>query len=178
MTVAPAHAGASVSLWRYLNAPDRRRRIRPGERGQLRERGGLPGLCSRPWPGLRRRGCGTEAALRNATLYLDGEYTYRGERATDIQALEWPRTVATGVPREVVNACCELAARALKSPLWQDVSGTTVGAAIEKTVGPITTKYANAAGARNDGQTRYAGVTAMLRRWLSSYGSSVKLVRC
>ena len=86
--------------------------------------------------------------------------------------------VATGVPREVVNACCELAARALKSPLWQDVSGTTVGAAIEKTVGPITTKYANAAGARNDGQTRYAGVTAMLRRWLSSYGSSVKLVRC
>ncbi|AMG36252.1 DnaT-like ssDNA-binding protein [Achromobacter xylosoxidans] len=119
-----------------------------------------------------------EAALRNATLYLDGEYTYRGERATDTQALEWPRTVVTGVPREVVSACCELAARALKGPLWQDVSSTTAGAAIEKTVGPITTKYASAAGARNDGQTRYAGVTAMLRRWLSSYGSSVKLVRC
>lgn len=119
-----------------------------------------------------------EAALRNATLYLDGEYTYRGERATGTQALEWPRTVVDGVPREVVSACCELAVRALKGPLWQDVSSTTAGAAIEKTVGPITTKYATAEGVRNDGQTRYAGVTAMLRRWLSSYGSSVKLVRC
>lgn len=120
-----------------------------------------------------------EAALRNATSYLDSAYEFVGSRLYLEQALEWPRTVNQGrVPAAVVNACCELAARALKGPLWQDVSSTTAGAAIEKTVGPITTKYATAEGARNDGQTRYAGVTAMLRRWLSSYGSSVKLVRC
>ncbi|SAI43017.1 Uncharacterised protein [Bordetella trematum] len=118
-----------------------------------------------------------EAALRNAALYLDGEYTFKGSRLTGAQALEWPRTAAQGVPREVVNACCELAVRAKLRPLWRDVSSTTIGAAVEKTVGPITTKYASATGARADGQTEYAGVTAMLRRWLSSYGSSVKLVR-
>ncbi|XUF68226.1 hypothetical protein FT159_03445 [Bordetella pertussis] len=33
LTVAPAHAGVSVSLRRYPNAPDRRRRNRPAERG-------------------------------------------------------------------------------------------------------------------------------------------------
>jgi len=119
-----------------------------------------------------------EAALRNATQYLDTAYTYRGQRQTDTQALEWPRTVADGVPREVVNACCELAARALKGPLWQDVSSSTMGAATEKTVGPITVKYAEATGVRNDGQANYAGVNAMLRRWLASFGSNVKLVRC
>lgn len=118
-----------------------------------------------------------EAALRNATLYLDTQYTFRGDRKTAGQALEWPRTVED-LPREVVGACCELATRALVGQLWRDIDSSQAGAVTEETIGPITTKYAAAVGARDDGQASYPGVTAMLRRWLASFGSSVKLVRC
>lgn len=122
-----------------------------------------------------------EAALRNATVYLDTEYSFKGERADAAQALEWPRVNAGAppdvVPSQVVSACCELAVRALAGPLRQDISSTAAGAVTETTVGPITKRYAAAAGARVDGQTQFAAVNALLRRWLSSYGSSVKLVR-
>lgn len=119
-----------------------------------------------------------EAALRNATIYLDGRYTFRGYRKTSEQALAWPRcrVDAEGVPREVVSACCELATRAIAGSLWQDVAAGDPGAVTEETVGPITTTYAAPTGARLDGQTEYAGVTAMLRRWIGST-SMMKLAR-
>ena len=119
-----------------------------------------------------------DAALRNATIYLDTAYTFRGERKTCEQALEWPRRCvpAEGVPREVVSACCELGVRALAGPLWRDVNATAEGAVTEETIGPITTRYAAARGARADGQTQYAGVTSLLRRWTGP-SSMVRLVR-
>ena len=70
------------------------------------------------------------AALRNATLYLDGEYTYCGERATDIQALEWPhgrhRRAARGRERllRTGGACAGRArcGRTSAAPRWAPLS--------------------------------------------------------
>lgn len=109
-----------------------------------------------------------EAKLRRATQYLDTEYTFKGERLTQTQALAWPRTVVPGIPREIVGACCELACKS--GDLWADVDASAV---IEKTIGPITKKYA---APTNGGQKRFAGVDALVKRW--TYGNStIKLVR-
>lgn len=112
-----------------------------------------------------------EAKLRNATTYLDTEYAYTGDRMTDAQALEWPRTVEPGaIPRNIFAACCYLACR--PGQLWADVDSAAV---TEETIGPLTTKYA-APG--NGGQTRFAAVDALVKRWLSGGGSSsIRLVR-
>lgn len=110
-----------------------------------------------------------EAKLRNATMYLDAEYTYAGDPLADTQALAWPRTVG-GLPREIISACCELACK--PGSLWADVDASAV---IEKTIGPITKKFAAPA---NGGQKRFAGVDALVRRWLAGGGgSNIKLVR-
>jgi hypothetical protein len=71
-----------------------------------------------------------EGALREATAYLDATYGphYRGERRGYLQGLLWPRTNALDeagyplpdLPREVVDAVCELAARALGTRLVDD----------------------------------------------------------
>lgn len=112
-----------------------------------------------------------EARIRRATQYLDAQYTFKGEPQTDTQALAWPRTVAPGVvPREIVSACCELACKA--GDLWADVDAAPV---IEKTIGPITKKYA-APG--NGGQKRFAAVDSMVKRWTSGgNGMMVRVVR-
>lgn len=112
-----------------------------------------------------------EIRLRRATQYLDAQYSYKGVESTYTQALAWPRTVAPGVvPREIVNACIELACKA--GDLWADVSASAV---VEQTVGPITTKYSDPA---NGGQKRYASVDAMLRRWIAGGGGwNIPVVR-
>ena len=66
-----------------------------------------------------------QAALIKATEYVDGQYRFRGTKATAEQALEWPRTGAadqsghalTGVPAKVANAVNELALLALTTNL-------------------------------------------------------------
>lgn len=110
-----------------------------------------------------------EAKLRRATQYLDAEYTYKGEQLTASQALAWPRTVVAGIPREIVSACCELACKS--GDLWADVDSAAV---TERTVGPITTKFAAPI---NGGQKRFAGVDALVKRWTVGGGATVKLVR-
>lgn len=110
-----------------------------------------------------------EAKLRRATQYLDAEYAYKGEQLTASQALAWPRTVVAGIPREIVSACCELACK--PGDLWADVEASAV---IEKTIGPITKKYAAPA---NGGQKRFAGVDALVKRWTVGGGATIKLVR-
>ncbi|WP_041794487.1 DnaT-like ssDNA-binding protein [Pararhodospirillum photometricum] len=74
-----------------------------------------------------------EGALREATACLEGRFAARfsgrPRRGRD-QALGWPRVGARDaqgapiaddqVPREIVAACCELAARALSAPLLPD----------------------------------------------------------
>lgn len=111
-----------------------------------------------------------DARLRRATQYLDAQYTFKGEEQTDTQALAWPRSVATGVPREIVSACCELACK--PGDLWVDVDAAAL---TEKTIGPITKKYAAPA---NGGQKRFAAVDALVKRWVAGgSGMMVRVVR-
>lgn len=111
-----------------------------------------------------------EARLRRATQYLDAQYSFKGGESTDTQALAWPRDVAPGVvPREIVNACCELACKT--GDLWADVDPRAI---VSQTVGPISTTYAEPV---NGGQKRFAAVDSMLRRWVSGGGWNVPVVR-
>jgi hypothetical protein len=68
-----------------------------------------------------------EAAIRRATSYLSNAFRWQGSRTNGrAQALAWPRDgvvdgegedIATDeVPREVVDACCEIAAYEIDNP--------------------------------------------------------------
>lgn len=58
-----------------------------------------------------------QSALMFATVYLDGAYEFEGEKKSDNQPLEWPRTgvkdgngnPVKGFPGKIEQACCELA---------------------------------------------------------------------
>lgn len=98
-----------------------------------------------------------ESALRRATQYLDTRYRFAGEQLTTAQALAWPRDVAPWPVKRVMDACCELALRALSGPLYSDQDASAV---TRETVGPITVEYANP---QDGGQVRFAVVDDMLR---------------
>lgn len=93
-----------------------------------------------------------EAALREATLYLEGSYYWIGHRTLYTQALNWPRVCKSGVdlngknltasmiPTELVKATCELA--------WEVASNGRLtpslsrgGLVKSKAVGPIKVEY-------------------------------------
>lgn len=130
-----------------------------------------------------------EQALRRAVDYMSQTYRLRwaGYRKTDTQALDWPRynvpkpdtTVGrfltyysdSIVPVEVRNACAELALKAGAGELLADVGQ----AVTERTVGPITTKFA----AGSVAVKRYVAVDRLLAPLLADGGnsSSVRMVR-
>lgn len=126
-----------------------------------------------------------EQCLRKATQYMGQVYgqAWAGYRVTTTQALDWPRVwvpvrgVLGGtyfaddeIPSGIVSACAELALRAASADLLADI-GTP---AIEKTVGPITVKYAE--GARQT--KRYPAVDGMLAPYLKVGGTgSIAVVR-
>lgn len=129
-----------------------------------------------------------EQSLRRATDYMGQTYRLRwaGARVSDVQALDWPRFdvprrdlgsllgggfyASDSVPAEVVKACAELAIRAAAGELAAD-AGQSV---IERTVGPITTKYAPGSTATK----RYRAVDAMLAPFLrGSDGSGFRITR-
>ena len=121
-----------------------------------------------------------ETALVRATSYADAEYGWRGCRASSTQALDWPRydvvvdgypLDGTTIPRQVQDAVCELALKALAGEIAPDVSPQQV---TEQTVGPITRKFAEE---RNGGQKRYAYVDSLLRRLVTGGGGQIALVR-
>lgn len=80
-----------------------------------------------------------EGAAREASSYLDAIYgkTYRGYRMGNIQGLEFPRVQAMddsgfplpGLPSQIVQATCELAARALSGNLRPDA---TTGGSVKR----------------------------------------------
>lgn len=127
-----------------------------------------------------------EANLRKATEFMIGKYRMRwlGTRMKSSvnQALDWPRAYvytepflhgAIGefpylvpdniVPKEVKNACAELALRASIAPLGPDL-GQKV---LQKTVGPITVKY----DPNSSDLKRYVAITEMLRVYLKNTSS-------
>ncbi|MGT2493124.1 DnaT-like ssDNA-binding protein [Cupriavidus basilensis] len=122
-----------------------------------------------------------EAGLVVATGFVDSNYAWKGARASATQALAWPRrgVVVDGVPapldavpRQVSDAVCELALKALSGDIAPDVMPDVV---TETTVGPITKKYAPTK--QNGGQKQYAYVDSLLRTLVAGGSSQIRLVR-
>lgn len=93
-----------------------------------------------------------EAALRQATSYLDARWRYKAVKASAAQALEFPRTGLTdwsglavpGVPKRVKDATAELAIKVRAgTTLFDDAERG--GAVKSETVGPISVTYADGA---------------------------------
>lgn len=88
-----------------------------------------------------------EAALRNATGWIDTQARYKGQRLRVQQSLEFPRDglydwssyIITGVPIRVKTACVELAYKALSEPLYQDLDRG--GMVTSESVGPVSISY-------------------------------------
>lgn len=123
-----------------------------------------------------------EAALRRATDYMVQVYRLRwkGTRATDSQALDWPRYGVeredapdariydeTTIPKEVLEACALLALRAAAGELAPDVARVTRS---EK-VGDIAVDYMP--GTPN---TQYRAVDNLLAPLLRGLSGAVKAV--
>jgi hypothetical protein len=128
-----------------------------------------------------------ENALRRATDYMEQEYRtkWRGARIGVTQALDWPRygvqlddvgfgrypalVPANTVPPQVVQACCELAFRALSGPLAPDLQRQVIA----KTIGPIRTEWAPG----SPEYVRYRSIDLLLKPLLDLGGMGVRLVR-
>lgn len=127
-----------------------------------------------------------ENALRRATDYMSiYRAKWKGRRMGMVQSLDWPRygvqldDVGFGryaalvppntVPVQVVQACCELAIRALSGPLAADLERQVIA----ETIGPIKTEYAPGA----PQYVRYRAVDAMLKMYLESGGMGIQMVR-
>lgn len=124
-----------------------------------------------------------EEALRRSTDYMDLVYQYKGYRATTTQALAWPRSYveresdyygtlyypSDEVPVEVKKANAELAWRAAAGELLPDL---TQGVKREK-VDVLEVEYDN----YSPQSPRYKAIDMLLRPFLSSYGSALKVNR-
>lgn len=61
-------------------------------------------------------------ALVRATDFIDTTFgpRFKGEKVADSQPLEFPRSVFSGMPKELIKACAEYALRALTAKLIPD----------------------------------------------------------
>ena len=115
-----------------------------------------------------------EAALRNATQYIDTTYQFRSAKFDYYQALEFPRQMwdwdLDPLMVKVRSATVELAVKALTENLFADVEPSVVTRVkvgpIEKETKPVSTA----------GQKRFANVDAMLRQLTTGLGN-VSVVR-
>jgi len=95
-----------------------------------------------------------ENAIRRATGYLSFSLFWKGSRThARAQALAWPRAGATDIegwvisanalPVELVQACCEIAAREVVTPGFTSPDVTMTERVRLEKVGEITTEYAS-----------------------------------
>lgn len=92
-----------------------------------------------------------ERLLVNAVEFLESQ-TYKGERKTRAQALQWPRTGVyidgfyipdTEIPRELKNSQLQAAIDSQTVNLMPTANAETQGAVVEETVeGAVSVKYA------------------------------------
>ena len=115
-----------------------------------------------------------EAALRNATQYIDTTYNFRSAKSYQYQSLEFPRQMwdwdADPLMTRLRSATVELAVKALTENLFADVESSVV---TRVTVGPITKETQPVSTA---GQKRYANVDALLKQLTTGLGG-VAVVR-
>lgn len=122
------------------------------------------------WTGTNEQ---KQAALIRATDYMEATYrtSWRGYRASETQALSWPRTnvevdlypvAANIVPVPVINACVELAIRALTEDLLGDLTQRVK----REKVDVLEIEYADG----SDAVKRFPMVSRMLSPYI--YGGS------
>lgn len=129
-----------------------------------------------------------EAALRNATAYIDGKYRSRwlGYRVSTDQSLEWPRysvpvlgggvgiyggfLLSTTIPQRLKDAVCEAALRALSGALSIDAD-TSIQS---KKIDVLETTYRPGA---IPGQQAYQIIDQLISDYLKPLGSC-DVVRC
>lgn len=115
-----------------------------------------------------------EQAIVRATTYIDGYKRYKGSRKSVEQALEFPRNnlsdwgglAVTGVPRQVANACAELAFKALSETLSVDLDRG--GKVVTESVGPISVTYSDDAPAGK----QYTAAHNMLAQFVRTDGGT------
>jgi hypothetical protein len=107
-----------------------------------------------------------ESALRRATAYLDGAFTWPGRRARGrSQALAWPRSGAVDIdgsllpsgeiPREIRAASAHLAGMELASPGTLSPTLDTTTRIASEQVGPLRVSYDNPVGSKAGRATLY-----------------------
>ena len=108
-----------------------------------------------------------EGALREASAYIDSRWGgfYKGVRQGNLQGLQWPRVDAldrsgyplADLPQELVNACSDLAVRALSAALSGDAAR---GGAVKrnKVDGAVEQEFFEGAST----ETKYAQIENML----------------
>lgn len=115
-----------------------------------------------------------EQLLRKATDYMVGRYglRWKGERVSEDQALDWPRSCAyangflidaDAVPLIVRTVCAEYAVRASAGDLQPDVGAQVK----QEVVGPISVTYAD--GARQS--DAYKALDMALNPYLKGMGA-------
>ena len=121
-----------------------------------------------------------EAALREATQYLDANYTWTGVLSVSDQVLDWPRFGAyddegrelSDIPTKVGQSCAELALAALSSRLVPVGSASGQETKKEK-VGDIEVEYYE--GSSTVGT--YDFVDMLLSSFIEYDGTTIQLVR-
>lgn len=106
-----------------------------------------------------------EAALIEATIYLDTSYAWKGAIEGEAQALAWPREGVTdregreitGLPQRVIDACIELARMKLTAAL---VTSRTEAEIASLQAGSVSITYAQ--GNRVREAERFAWVDRLL----------------
>lgn len=106
-----------------------------------------------------------EAAIREATIYLDTSYVWKGKIEDSAQALAWPREgvadregrEVSGLPQRVVDACCELAVMKLSAAL---VTSRTEAEIAALQAGSVSITYARGSQVRE--AERFAWVDRLL----------------
>lgn len=132
-----------------------------------------------------------EAALRRARLYLDASYSWVGVKATQSQALQWPRStsilvdgysVATDtIPQAIKDAQCELAylIQAGTDPL-ATISQGALSSITETVVGAVSRSKTFAAGTERD-RAAFPAVDALVGPYVTgkagARSGSISMVR-
>lgn len=116
----------------------------------------------------------TEPHIIVAMDYIESVYSgsWVGEALTTTQSLAFPRVVDgvdIGVPINVKNAVADLCLRASSGDLLIDVGEKVT----ERTVGPLTTKFAE----YSNTQTQYSSVYHLLKPYLNGSSLSRKVIR-
>jgi hypothetical protein len=123
-----------------------------------------------------------KAAMLEATRELNNLAWY-GRRSTTTQKLQWPRWYVsdpdspvgfyvdpTVVPQRVKDAQCEWAFQFLNAGTTDIASLDTSVGVIEKTIGPLTTRWSEAS--RPQGLARFPSVKRFIAPLLENFGSS------